>query len=169
MALEWNDAQIADLKDRYAKGQSAAEIARGMSPHGHLSRAAVIGKLHRLKMIRQESAESKALQKPKPDPRGQSLGSLDSLNGGRPVATPLPAVRDDVLTDEDRLFAKPWTERELTQCKWPFLVGGETLSCCRPVRRGGYCEGHALKALVSSPPTGKRSAKALIHELRRYA
>jgi hypothetical protein len=44
----WTDAAIAELKRLWATGVSCSEIARQLSPLGHVSRNGVIGKVSRL-------------------------------------------------------------------------------------------------------------------------
>lgn len=48
VALSWTDERIALLKKLWGEGKSAAEIAKALG--GGLTRNAVIGKAHRLKL-----------------------------------------------------------------------------------------------------------------------
>lgn len=50
---DWNDEAVENLKQLWADGFSAGEIARAMGPY--LSRSAVIGKAHRLGLARRSS------------------------------------------------------------------------------------------------------------------
>ena len=50
--LDWSEERIALLKRRWAEGLSASTIARELGPG--VSRCAVLGKVHRLKLVQPE-------------------------------------------------------------------------------------------------------------------
>lgn len=63
--MTWSEAQIADLKARWGRGESASVIAAAF---GDVSRNAVLGKVHRLKLpLRLVSVTQPMGRKPKQD------------------------------------------------------------------------------------------------------
>ena len=76
------------------------------------------------------------------------------------VSLPKPLTFDESRyvrppTAKELQSARPWMERRSGQCAWPFVVGGETLSCCQPVhctadeRASAYCVKHTLRMYPS--------------------
>lgn len=62
--MSWTDERIALLKKLWTEGRTAAEIARAMG--SEITRNAVIGKAHRLKLAARNSPISGALAKSAP-------------------------------------------------------------------------------------------------------
>src|SRR5438105_2211154 len=56
VAMTWTGARIAQLTDLWAAGASASDIAALLG--GDVSRSAVLGKLHRLKLLRSRKSPS---------------------------------------------------------------------------------------------------------------
>ncbi|HEY8189050.1 MAG TPA: GcrA family cell cycle regulator, partial [Micavibrio sp.] len=62
--MSWTDERIALLKKLWGEGKSAAEIAKALG--GGLTRNAVIGKAHRLKLSNRISPIQQNNKKPQP-------------------------------------------------------------------------------------------------------
>jgi len=70
--MTWTEQKIQALKDMWGHGYSASEIAKHL---GGLTRNAVIGKAHRLKLS----------SRPSPIKHGDEVGSPLAAQGGSPV------------------------------------------------------------------------------------
>ncbi len=141
----WSDDRIAQLKYLWQEGLSASQVADTL---GGVSRNAVIGKVHRLRL---------AGRGPYPStPRcPRSPRALRPARSSRPSSA-IAAIEMDPLPLADGTFA---TMRSIdTQmCRWP--IGDPATSafhfCGRPHKEGSsYCEAHALRA--HQPRTGAR-------------
>lgn len=148
--MAWTEERVEELKQLWADGLSASQIARQM---GGVTRNAVIGKVHRLGLSGRgaptRSSRPRRVTMPKP--------------AVKPVITkPLPAVVEDPVTLSDGNHANVLTIRD-SMCKWP--IGDPTQSgfhfCGRPTKHGAsYCEGHA--ELAYQPPQMRRDKKRAI-------
>jgi hypothetical protein len=71
------------------------------------------------------------------------------------------------------LNARPFLERRmLSQCAWPIGEGLSMQSCCNPIARGSYCEGHGQIAYSNAAPrrnysTAKATASFTRHDRTR--
>lgn len=145
--MEWNDENIARLRELWAEGHSTAEIGRRMG----ISKNAVVGKAHRLSLpprpspIRREEVEAKT----PPAPRRVTGPTLPPL-----VQTPrterapdLPAPRP---TPTLRPVSAPSSARR-ANCCWPVgEPGTPAFHFCDAdaVHGRPYCAEHVQLAYV---------------------
>ena len=125
--FDWNDETIGRLRALWAEGHSTAEIGRRLG----VSKNAVVGKSHRLKLeprpspIRRDGSG----QAPRPRrPRCPSLAALQSPLRPAPALRPTPVQA--VLTPP----APPAPPMTATPIRAP-LLGGQ--SCCWPIGEPG--------------------------------
>ena len=156
--MNWTDERVEALRKLWAEGLSASQIAAQL---GGVTRNAVIGKVHRLKLssrgrataapARQKKAAQPASVKQQPRPAAparpvsSSVGAnaLQTQFDSQPV--PRPAVRhsDNVVPISRHLQLVQLNERT---CKWP---NGDPLSedfnFCgnESMESGPYCRFHA--------------------------
>ncbi|MFP3944791.1 MAG: GcrA family cell cycle regulator [Alphaproteobacteria bacterium] len=148
--MAWTDERVEQLKQLWADGLSASQIARQL---GGVTRNAVIGKVHRLGLSGRgapaRTSRPKRVTMPKP--------------AVKPViARPAPAAVEDPVTLADGNHANVLTIRD-SMCKWP--IGDPAQSgfhfCGRPTPHGSsYCKGHAQ--LAYQPPQSRRDKKRAI-------
>lgn len=152
-------------------GRSASEIT-ALLGRGH-SRAAVCGKIHRLRglghVLRAVTPADKATKAPRPmAARKEPTARLPKyrvspVNGrvyrfGEPKA--LPAA-----SPIDASHAKPWIERAFGECAYPISgEGADTLSCCAPTSTT-YCKAHRW-VMFTKPQT---PTSGLVRVARRFA
>jgi GcrA cell cycle regulator len=137
----WTDERIAELKDRWRKNETYREIAIHL---GAVSRNAVIGKAHRLKLFRLGDAIRTAIQKSnqrRSSRNGMVLRRRQAGEMGEPMAEPAPPIFDHpklllALRDGD--------------CRWPGAgAGADMLYCGAPAIDGkAYCLHHCRIAFV---------------------
>ncbi len=163
--MDWNDENIARLRQFWADGLSTAEIGRRMG----VSKNAVVGKAHRLDLparpspIRRDGAPAPARQ---PAPRrlvGPTLPSLASAPAAvapapRPPASPprvaaappiAPPAPRPVVPPALRAVAARTTRS--VPCCWPIgEPGTKTFRFCDADAASGkpYCPDHAQIAYV---------------------
>ncbi len=157
--LDWSAERIALLKRRWAEGLSASTIARELGPG--VSRCAVLGKVHRLKLVqpefkRRHFRKERARKRPRAPrpvarPRGRpsqltetfyALG-LDALFG--------PPDTGTLHQHAGRAFGPACGLLDLTDatCRWPVGEPDEAdfVFCgAAPFRRHPYCVAHCLIA-----------------------
>lgn len=184
----WTDERVATAKTRWVEGRSATEIAKEIG--GGLSRNAVIGKVHRLGLTRDERAKATAAasartqrqpRAPRPPRPVRPVGeprpahrAAASLNGG------LKSGTDFIETPSSKEQRARFRKQGLSIVQQveqgcgvespdarPFLQGRDCkwplaggLVCCNPIARGVYCEGHAAVAYLGD--TGRTPSYALI-------
>ena len=154
--MTWTDARIAELARLWAAGVSASGIAEAL---GEVSRSAVLGKLHRLRLLRsrQEASAPRRYQ-------GRVGGALlprppPMTRPGAARTPPEPKHspwRDEVFAPLAGSSPKPWLARELGECAFPVDGDGDGLvSCCaRAAARSAYCpEHHRIVFRPFSPET----------------
>jgi len=142
----WTDERVDELKARWRDGESAREIARNMDA---TSRNAVIGKAHRVGLIR-----IKVTALPKPKRQRKTLRYVDHryVKGEETVKTEPPPPS----------FVNPIRFFDLREqhCRWP--GAGEMpdlLFCGEPKLNGySYCPHHCRIAFAKpgSPPKAPR-------------
>ncbi len=164
----WSQESVALLRRRWAEGASASSIAQELG--AGVSRCAVLGKVHRLKLKqpefkRQHPAKERLRRRP-PAPRPQSrragiraasrltaafqaLG-LDALFGAADAAA-VSAPANGGGSVAGRAFGPGCGLLELTAatCRWPVGDPGEAdFAFCgaAPFRPYPYCVGHCLIA-----------------------
>ena len=154
--MGWTDERVEQLKQLWAEGLSASQIARQL---GGVTRNAVIGKVHRLGLAGRATparAERPRLQvarrtvRPRPAPIIQ-----------------VPIIEKDPVVDE---FGRKTTVLTISDrmCKWP--IGDPSTSdfhfCGHPPKAGSpYCEAHCVKAFQ---PTQGRRDRERDKDFRRY-
>lgn len=90
--MSWTEHQINTLKQMWGNGYSASEIAKSLG--GGLTRNAVIGKAHRLKLSTGSGAASVKRQDPLSTNLGGSvLASMTKVSKKRVMLRPLPPVQ----------------------------------------------------------------------------
>ena len=171
--MNWTDERVEQLKKLWTEGLSASQIAAQL---GGVSRNAVIGKVHRLKLSGRGRATSAA---PRQKKSQAAHGGAKSGGGARPTrtitatigATALqaqfdaePIARQQIRPSENVVV--PISRRlELVQltehtCKWP---NGDPLSeefsfCGNDVGESGpYCTYHSRVAY--QPASERRRAR----------
>jgi GcrA cell cycle regulator len=138
--IDWSDNLVEQLKDLWAEGKSASQIARALGG-GH-TRSAVIGKAHRLKLLGRAKPERK--------PAAFKMPSNHGTARNRKVL-PLPIQREAhpdplLTTDGDKITMLTVSDRT---CRWPH---GDPLDAdfhfCGHVPKEGrpYCEAHCQRA-----------------------
>ena len=103
--MSWTDDRVATLKKLWGEGKTAAEIAKEL---GGVTRNAVIGKAHRLKLSNRVSPiqQNKKVAAPKPQ------------NQNKPAAEVQPRKRVKEFIDDGRERI-PLSELKPGQCRWP--------------------------------------------------
>lgn len=170
--MTWTDARIAQLTRLWTEGVSAAGIAEAL---GDVSRSAVLGKLHRLRLLgsRKPASAPRRYDGPPPARVGPVAGhALRSASVPRqeppakatPPEPPRSPWREAVFAPLAGTTPRPWLSREFGECAFP--VGGEAdalVSCCAAVKpRSAYCPAHHAIVFKSGAPA------ALAAEQRRW-
>ncbi|WP_187967940.1 GcrA family cell cycle regulator [Aquibium microcysteis] len=170
--MNWTDERVELLRKLWAEGLSASQIAAQL---GGVSRNAVIGKVHRLKLSsRGRAAPAQARQKkpkpaapkaakpaaPPPRPVPQTVGATALKVEFEPEPAPRPVTRTDdgvVVPISRRLKLVELSDRT---CKWP---NGDPLNedfhFCGTASKDGspYCAYHAR--LAYQPVSDRRRAR----------
>jgi GcrA cell cycle regulator len=150
----WTAERLELLKSGFEAGLSCREIAAEIG----VSRNAVIGKLSRLNLTREESrprrpARKRATKAPasKMTPRVQY-----EMLAAR-YAEPRPEIPDEAIDDERRCSLFELSEE---RCRWPISTPGAADFCfCgnTPVEGLPYCPGHSR--LAYQPGSRQRVAR----------
>lgn len=154
--MNWTDERVELLKKLWAEGLSASQIATQL---GGVSRNAVIGKVHRLKLSGRGRASSatprpkksapSAPKAPRPSrPMTTTIGAtaLQARFDAQPEAAPAPRLSSVVVPLSRNLKLIEVSERT---CKWPngdplaeeFSFCGNDVGDCGP-----YCAYHSRVA-----------------------
>jgi GcrA cell cycle regulator len=154
--MNWTDERVELLKKLWSEGLSASQIATQL---GGVSRNAVIGKVHRLKLSGRGRASSaaprpkktapSAPKAPRPSrPMTTTIGAtaLQARFDAQPDAAPAPRASSVVLPLSRNLKLIELSERT---CKWPngdplaeeFSFCGNDVGDCGP-----YCTYHSRVA-----------------------
>ena len=168
--MNWTDERVELLKKLWAEGLSASQIATQL---GGVSRNAVIGKVHRLKLSGRGRTSSST---PRPKKTASTSGSRPSPRTQRPVttsggATALqarfdaePDAQAQIRPQENVVIPIPLKLKlvELGErtCKWPigdplaedFAFCGNDVGECGP-----YCTYHSR--LAYQPANERRKAR----------
>jgi GcrA cell cycle regulator len=133
--MSWTDERVALLRKMWGEGKTAAEIA---STLGNVTRNAVIGKAHRLKLSNRISPIQQNNKKPSAPARAAN------------AATPKGSSRKIVIREEDIQVKRiPLVELTPRQCRWPLgdPKDAEFTFCGSNIVPGlPYCPGHAKMA-----------------------
>ena len=145
--MSWTDDRVALLKKLWGEGKTAAEIAKEL---GGVTRNAVIGKAHRLKLSNRVSPiqqnKKPANNSPKPQPV--------QVQAKTP---PKPILKD---ADQDNRKRIPLTELKAGECRWPIGDPREKnfgFCGCKSIPGLPYCLEHAQVAY--QPATRNRIMK----------
>jgi GcrA cell cycle regulator len=153
--LLWPLERTERLKKLYAAGLSCSQIAAELNCG--LTRNAVIGKVHRLKLERRRfiSGQRKSVKAKTPKPQKSTVVATRwgaySAETKAPVLAPDPAVDLDPLNiafDDIRAF----------QCRW-ITQQQPVLFCGHPAIVGSWCPAH--RAVVFTPRTEKRALRSM--------
>jgi GcrA cell cycle regulator len=156
--MSWTEQKIQMLRDMWGNGFSASEIAGKL---GGLTRNAVIGKAHRLKLSGKPSTPRAESSKPtvlrmKPSDQARSLDAKKMLLRAAP-SLPAPSAEPRFMTLKRVVDAVPAPSAAAVapvrsserQCRWPY---GDPRSSdfkfcgCRAVETLPYCHEHAKVA-----------------------
>lgn len=147
--MSWTDERIAVLKKLWGEGKSAAEIAKALG--GGLTRNAVIGKAHRLKLSNrvspiQQNNKKVATPAPAPVAAPAAKQAEEKKPAVRAKAAPVPVKKSNgggvsMVNLKDRM------------CRWPhgdpkdadFHFCGDDIVPGLP-----YCDDHAKAAYQTS-------------------
>lgn len=162
----WTDERVERLKELWAQGQSAAQIAMDLDA---ISRNAIIGKARRLGLP-QHSYTTKKLNARLLTPRGDRVrgsptgqrhhNNLASVNAERHAAREDPGLQLPASAPLPGSAPRPWITRTFGECAWPIGEGEgpDLLSCCLPVVEKGWCLAHFVRGTQrpaqSSKPAG---------------
>jgi GcrA cell cycle regulator len=168
----WSATRIAHLCERWAQGASASTIAKELGPD--VSRCAVLGKIHRLKLKQPEFKRHHARKERvrKRAPRRTASKRADVRAPSRLMAAFQALGLDSVFGAPDtraihqhagRAFGPPCGLLDLgdATCRWPVGEPGEAdFAFCgaAPFARYPYCIGHCL--IAYRPDGAERAAGA---------
>jgi GcrA cell cycle regulator len=159
--MTWTDQKIQMLRDMWGNGYSASDIAKRL---GGLTRNAVIGKAHRLKLSgrpspiqRDDAGTPKATGMVRAKPAKKvMLRALPTLPQPPMQMSAVPAVKRTTESLKSAVSPLKTTER---QCRWPH---GDPRSrdfkfCgCQAVEGLPYCMDHARAAYQNFGRGGKK-------------
>ena len=154
--MGWTDERVEQLKQLWADGLSASQIARQL---GGVTRNAVIGKVHRLGLA------GRATPARAERPRMQVARRI-----ARPRPQPIiqvPIIERDPVVDEQGRKTTVLTISD-RMCKWP--IGDPSTTefhfCGHPPKvNSPYCDAHSVKAFQ---PTQSRRDRERDKDYRRY-
>lgn len=140
----WTPERVELLKSRFEAGLSCREIA----DHIGVSRNAVIGKLSRLNLKRENSDDARrpARKRAAKEPRPRSVPRLQYRMLLALYAEPQPAVDEEPIHNEHCCSLLELSEE---RCRWPISTPGAVDFCfCgnTPVEGLPYCAGHTRLA-----------------------
>lgn len=154
--MSWTDDRVALLKKLWSEGKTAAEIAKEL---GDVSRNAVIGKAHRLKLSSRVSPiqqNNKKVSKPTSS-SDERIAPRKIISAASPKADPLmasrPAKGDGVSLEK----------LEGRMCRWPIgdprEAGFKFCGCETEVAGVPYCDEHIKVAYQTSTRSRALQAK----------
>jgi len=163
-ASPWTDERIDRLKARWSQGATARQISRELG-HG-ISRSAVLGKVHRLRI---DDATRQVTGREERIDAGRVLHLRETVAGSAPSRRPrvLPAwvlnakrYIDDRGVDTDIPLSqrRPLLELNPGTCRWPvgepgkpdfFFCGAE------PLPNKPYCAAHCTRAYRQADATAR--------------
>ena len=133
--MSWTDERVALLRKLWGEGKTAAEIASAL---GNVTRNAVIGKAHRLKLSNRVSPIQQNAKKPAAPVKAESK----------------PSSRKVVIREQDiKIKGVPMTELTQRMCRWPIGDPKEAdFKFCGSSSVAGlpYCDGHSKMAYQTS-------------------
>lgn len=192
--MGWTEQQIQTLKKMWGNGHSASDIAKYLG--GGITRNAVIGKAHRLKLSA-GAAAARTMPEPPSKVNGVVMASIKKISkkGGAPAPRSMMRALQPALSASDAGAARVTTLREplprpidvikrtegipVTKagerhCRWP--IGDprspEFRFCgCETIEGLPYCTDHARIAYqtVSRKARANANAESSVPELRMQA
>jgi GcrA cell cycle regulator len=165
---DWTTERLQLLETMWAEGQTAKEIA---ATFGDISRNAVLGKVHRLKLPARRIAFNGERAKKNPEERKVKAKTTRRLAQARtafkrspPVAPaePEPVKRHVPAPDP---LAIPFTETTRDHCRWICSDAGAPVTVCghQTVNETSWCAHHA--GVVFDPRRG-RTHRAVLDKSR---
>jgi hypothetical protein len=136
----WTNERRAIVKDLWAKGYSAGQIAKQLSEDIYVTRSAVIGYIHR-NGFTQPANQWTRIAPPPPKPKPVPVV----------VAKPAPPPRKPAKVSAEFLNV-PIMQLSDDQCRWPNDDNGPFLFCGQPVSETfgrPYCARHHRKGVAS--------------------
>lgn len=138
----WSDDRIEHLKSLWQEGLSASEVARTL---GHVTRNAVLGKLHRLGLLSGSA----------PNRPSRARASIPRSRPARPAKVALVTLvpEPDAFTFQDGSFVTVVTVND-RMCRWPIgdPKAGDFHFCGHAPKVGScYCEAHTQRAHQPGP------------------
>lgn len=160
----WTAERVEMLRVLWVQGLSCSQIARQLG--GGATRCSVIGKAHRMGWQGREKPSKPARVGKISRPRPRLV--VGGAQAHRPKPRPPRAIVDPKVWEAlPGSTPRPFWERRLNDCKWPIDLEGETLSCCLPVDRLGYCSHHVGVAYQPLRADQPRTVEELVRSLRR--
>lgn len=166
MNLNWTEERVEYLKQRTADGLTCSQIGREMG----LSRNAVIGKQHRLK-IRSTHSQGAVPGSKQNRPKRTQVTKLRKTAGGHSYRFVETTTSDPwELPMEIFPNPKPLLDLERDQCRWPDNGDGlAMLFCGAPAFEGhSYCFHHCCIAYQKpKPPTDRGEIEQHLRKLAK--
>lgn len=173
-AVRWTDDDIAVIKAAWIQGKSANEISKMFKGR---TRNSVISVIHRNGIqhcgraaLPQQANRPPELRiartrthPPKPGPQNKPAVIHGRLLMEQSTSTSTAEIRAERAAEGHRAIARasaadvaspnalPFLQAKVG-CKWPIGEGMAMMSCCNPIVRGVYCEGHATVAFAAIQP-----------------
>lgn len=167
----WTLQRQRRLIELWSEGRTAAAVASLLADG--ISRSAVLGKVHRLGLVRTEPC------RPTASSRSEKTAVQQDLRRGRKA----PAARASVDAQSRRPPLEPGSGRVATtikpavsilsvgrgQCRWPCGAPGVPGFglCGGPVARGAYCAAHAAVGYQARPMSAESLIRMAEASLRR--
>lgn len=160
-ASGWTESHTRQLVEMWQEGHSCSQIAAAIG--GGLSRNAVIGKIHRMKLNAGRAVRSPMPRAPKP-PRQRAPRQSRKPKVAKPRSAYAPAGPDDAGANDVVLKSAAWkplpgtvpvalVDLQKGQCKWPIGDPRE--------RDFGFCGCEAVPAKPYCPAHGRLSVATL--------
>jgi GcrA cell cycle regulator len=147
-AATWSDGDVDTLKSMWTEGASASEIAAALGKG--ISRAAVLGKVHRLKLPSHARQPGSTLPKPHGNKGQPKVNAVVAAARARiaPPSEPFDAEADIGIDVTKRVGIMDLTGHT---CRWPIGrdTGARQMFCgCHAdlIATGPYCPEHTAKA-----------------------
>lgn len=147
--MSWTDERVDQLKNLWGEGKTAAEIAKLL---GGVTRNAVIGKAHRLKLsgrvspIQANPRVEATLNRPSNDQRATKIVARERS----PVVAPTPvSMREELIPIKGIAL----TELREGTCRWPIgdpKQEGFKFCGCSSTPGMSYCDHHTRLAYQAS-------------------
>lgn len=157
---QWTDKVISRLRELIAKGEGSTAVANQLNAEygTDFTRNAIIGKAHRLNIIRVVTGKVQNEAK-------KSLNRIAKIKAEKTSKPKTEPVLKPVYDPKD-LFrnlgnGRPMLSRKFDECAWPM---DDEQSCCQPITRGSYCAFHAS---IAYKTTGA-DEKALARSVRKH-